>query len=262
MTEARALGRALDQPGDVGQHGLAVLALDRPEGRRDRREGSRRPSAPPASACQQRGLARVGQADQPGVGEQLQAQLDPGLLALVPCSAKRGAWRVELAKRLLPCPPRPPWATTARWPGSSRSSRRRRRSRPGSRAAPRSPGPLPAPRAGWTLRHGVPFGAKVLAPGQRPQIPPRRVADEHHVPPVPAVPAVRPAPRHMSLPTEAHAAIAARPAFDKYLRSVVHQPQGSGVGLGCPTPPTAYSVTTIFAVADLPALPLTTKVTL
>ena len=40
----------------------------------------------------------------------------------VPFSAKRGAWRVELAKRLLPWPPRPPWATTARCPASSRSS--------------------------------------------------------------------------------------------------------------------------------------------
>ena len=36
-----------------------------------------------------------------------------------PRSAKRGAWRVELAKRLLPWPPSPPDATTARWPGST-----------------------------------------------------------------------------------------------------------------------------------------------
>ena len=38
-----------------------------------------------------------------------------------PRSAKRGAWRVELAKRLLPWPPNPRSPTTARWPGSTRS---------------------------------------------------------------------------------------------------------------------------------------------
>ena len=30
VAEAGALGGALDQPGDVGEDGLAVLALDRP----------------------------------------------------------------------------------------------------------------------------------------------------------------------------------------------------------------------------------------
>src|SRR5205085_793837 len=42
-----------------------------------------------------------------------------------PRSAKRGACRVAVAKRLLPLPPAPPRATVARWPSASSSHRRR-----------------------------------------------------------------------------------------------------------------------------------------
>ena len=45
-----------------------------------------------------------------------------------------------------------------------------------------------------------PPSPKVLAPLQRPQIPLRRIANEHHIPAMPAIPPIRPAPRHMSLP--------------------------------------------------------------
>ena len=41
-----------------------------------------------------------------------------------PRSAKRGAWRVGVAKRLLPRPPEPPRAIVARWPWASSSQRR------------------------------------------------------------------------------------------------------------------------------------------
>ena len=148
MAEAGALGGPLDQPRDVGEHRLAVLALDRAQLRRERRErvvGDLR--LRPRQPAQQRGLARVRQPDQADVGQQLQPQLDPARLALVPFSANRGAWRVEVAKRLFPCPPRPPWATTARWPASTSSTGCRRRPRPACPAAPRSPGPPPARRA-------------------------------------------------------------------------------------------------------------------
>ena len=109
MAEPGALRRALDQPGDVGEDDLAVIAVDRPQHRRQRRERvvgnlRRRPGQP----RQQRGLAGVRQPDQPDVGQQLQPQLDPVRLPVVPLSANRGACRVELANRLLPCPPRPP----------------------------------------------------------------------------------------------------------------------------------------------------------
>ena len=76
---------ALDQPRDVGQHELAVLGVDRPEHRLQRRERIRgdlrlRPRHP----GQQRRLAGVRQPDEPDVGQQLQLQLDLALLARQP----------------------------------------------------------------------------------------------------------------------------------------------------------------------------------
>ena len=82
VAEARPLGRALDQPGDVGHHELAVLGVQRAEHRLQRRErvgGDLRVRA--REPRQQRGLARVGQPDEPDVGEQLEVQLDDALLA-------------------------------------------------------------------------------------------------------------------------------------------------------------------------------------
>ena len=62
--------------------------------------------------AQQRGLAGVGQADQAGVGDDLQLQDDPALLAgrAGLRLARRPVGRV--AKARLPRPPRPPWAMT------------------------------------------------------------------------------------------------------------------------------------------------------
>ena len=85
VAEAGALRGPLDQAGDVGEDGLAILVLDRAEHRVDRRErivgdlrrGARQPP-------EERGLAGVRQPDQAGVGEQLQAQLDPALLPVCP----------------------------------------------------------------------------------------------------------------------------------------------------------------------------------
>ncbi len=39
-----------------------------------------------------------------------------------PSLAKRGVCRVEVAKFMLPQPPRPPWAATKRWPSSDMST--------------------------------------------------------------------------------------------------------------------------------------------
>jgi hypothetical protein len=69
---------AFDQARDVGDDRLAILSLDRPQDRRERRERvvgdfRCRPRQPP----EQRGLACIREADQADVGEKFQAQLDP-----------------------------------------------------------------------------------------------------------------------------------------------------------------------------------------
>ena len=160
MAEAGALGGALDQPGDVGEHRLALLALDRPQRRRERRERvvgdlRRRPRQPP----QQRGLAGVRQPDQADVGEQLQPQLDPVGLAggAVLGEARRLPGRggeALVAVAAAPAAGRRPPAGPAR-PGRSRCRRRRP---PGSRPGPGSRGPPRARRAGWRLRRGARAG--------------------------------------------------------------------------------------------------------
>ena len=76
---------ALDQAGDVGEDELALLGLERAEHRLDGRERvlgnlRRRPRQP----SQKRRLAGVRLTYQAGVGEQLEAQLDPTGLALEP----------------------------------------------------------------------------------------------------------------------------------------------------------------------------------
>ena len=112
---------------------LPVLAFDRPENRRDRRERvvghlRRRPRQP----AQQRGLARVRQPDQPRVGQQLQPQLDPALLA------RRSPSRQSEA------PAGSRWRTAC-----SRAPRARRgRPRPAARPRPGRPGCHP-PRSAW-----------------------------------------------------------------------------------------------------------------
>ena len=82
VAEARALAGALDQPGDVGHHELAVVALDRAEHRLERGErvvGHLRLRA--REAREQRRLARVRQPTSPASASSLQAQLEPALLA-------------------------------------------------------------------------------------------------------------------------------------------------------------------------------------
>ena len=78
VAEADALARAFDQPRHVGDGDLpAVRRLDRPEHRRERRERVVRDlRLRVRDASQQRRLARVREADERRVGEQLQAQLD------------------------------------------------------------------------------------------------------------------------------------------------------------------------------------------
>src|ERR671928_94463 len=78
VPEPGALARALDEPWDVGQDELAVVAVQRAEHRLERRErvaGHLRGRA--GQPREQRRLARVRHPDEPDVGQQLEAQLDP-----------------------------------------------------------------------------------------------------------------------------------------------------------------------------------------
>ena len=82
VAEANAVGRTLDQPGNVGDHQLAIVLMKRAENRGERGEwivgdlwrcaGEHR---------DQRRLARVGQAHEADVGEQLELQREPALVA-------------------------------------------------------------------------------------------------------------------------------------------------------------------------------------
>ena len=69
VAEPGAAARALDQPGDVGEHELAVGGLDRPEIRLERGEGVAGDLRLCArEARDQRGLASGRKAHQPDVG--------------------------------------------------------------------------------------------------------------------------------------------------------------------------------------------------
>ena len=98
VAEAGAFVRAFDQAGDVGQHELAAVALDHAELRVERGErivGDLRLRR--ADRGEEGGLAGVRQADEAGVGDQLQPQPDPALLARL---AGIGVARRAVGRRL------------------------------------------------------------------------------------------------------------------------------------------------------------------
>ncbi len=93
MTQPLALARALDQPGNVGHHHLEpVVGADDAEIRLQRGEGVvgdlrlRR-----GDAADQRRLAHVGEADDGHVGQQLQLEPQPALLAVLTLLGERGS---------------------------------------------------------------------------------------------------------------------------------------------------------------------------
>ena len=82
VADAGALGRALDQAGNVGEHELAALVADDAELRAERRERIVADLGRGVGDRVEEGrLAGVGKPDQADVGEQLQAQPHPHLLA-------------------------------------------------------------------------------------------------------------------------------------------------------------------------------------
>ncbi len=68
-----------------------------------------------------------------------------------------------------------------------------------------------------------PTTPEVLAPLQRPKIPLGSIANEHHVPAMPAIPTIGPTSRDVRLTPEADAAVPAGPALNPDLRLVVHR---------------------------------------
>ena len=93
VAEAGAFVRALDQAGNVGEHERAPAAGDDAEIWMKGREGILGDlGLGRGNRCQEGRLSGVGQADQAGVGDQLQAQPDPALGAfLAGIGAARGA---------------------------------------------------------------------------------------------------------------------------------------------------------------------------
>ncbi len=94
VAQSDAFMRALDQAGQIGEHELALVDTHHAELRMQRGEGivgDLRLGR--ADRGEEGGLAGVGQADQPGVGDQLQAQADGALLA--------GLAGIGLARRLV-----------------------------------------------------------------------------------------------------------------------------------------------------------------
>ena len=155
VSEPRALARALDQARDVGDGQLpAVRRVDGAEDRRDRRERVLRDLRlrvrdPP----QERRLARVREADERRIREQLQPQLEVALLAGQPDLGEprrltRRGCEATIASTSRPAPNEHDAGTRAREvghePGRSRRSASRR-----ARAARRS---LPRRRACPSLR--------------------------------------------------------------------------------------------------------------
>src|ERR1700756_4663355 len=116
--------RAFNQAGNVGEDELlrhrqaddAELGMQGCE----RVVGDLRPSG--GDDGEKGGFTGVGQTDQTGIGDQLQAQPDPELLPRHPFLAFWGARLVEVLKRALPKPPSPPFSSVMRLPGVSRSA--------------------------------------------------------------------------------------------------------------------------------------------
>ena len=184
---------------------------ERAEHRRERRErvvGDLRPCA--GEARQQRGLAGVGDADEADVGDQLQAQLDPPVLARKAALAETG----RLARRsgeLLVAPPAA--AAASRDDALARleqvEARAVRQRHLGSRRE-RDHDVL-ALRARFQRAAAVPSGAGLvmhLAP-EPLQVAQRVLADEQDAAAAPAVAAVGPALGHVGLAAKAHRAVTA-----------------------------------------------------
>ena len=146
MAEALALGRAFDEPGDVGEHELVLVEAHHAEVRHERGErivGDLRLGR--AHHRDQRRLARVREADERGVGEQLQLELQPPLFAVLPLlGERRRAAGVRQEARVAA----PADAALRRHPAVAVAARGRR--------ATRRPGPARPCRLGTSMTRSAP----------------------------------------------------------------------------------------------------------
>ncbi len=229
VPEAGATARALDQPGDVGDHELAVQGplcpergVEHAQHRRERREGVvgdlRRRAG---EARDQRGLARVRQPHEADIGQQLQLQLEPPFLAGQPTlgeprrlpgrggealvalatAASSGRRRPLAVGQQLPVAPRELLGLLlgCRDLGSRRDA-----------DVERLPVGAVAKR---TFAMPAPAGPEVAAPAERLQVAQGLVAQEHDVPAAPPVAAVGPPAGDHRFTAEAHAAVSPAPAW-------------------------------------------------
>ncbi len=144
VAQPGALMRALDQAGDVGQHEFMVVAADHARDRVQRGEGIVGDLRLGRGGGGQEGrLAGIGQAHQPGIGDQLQPQPDPALLPGQPGSKRRGARLVEVLKWALPKPPSPPLSSRSALPDLGQVGQHR----------PPCPRPAPGCRPARAARH-------------------------------------------------------------------------------------------------------------
>ena len=203
VAEPGAGARSLDQPGDVGHHELAVVALERAEHRLEGREGVvghlRLRARDPG---EQRRLARVRKSHESGVGHQPQLQLERALLAREAALGEARALprgRGELLVAATAAAAAVPRARAA--PGSRGPSDPRTRGPPPPSRAPRAPRAARAwrracsrpgrGRRAWrgnARRAGSPTGPGATRPPRSPR--PRRDRRRRH----PARPSVH-APR-------------------------------------------------------------------
>src|SRR5579884_3166361 len=225
VAQPRPRAGALDQSGDVGDHELAILELERPEHRLERREwvpGDLGVRA--GQAREQRGLARVGEPDQPNVGQQLQLERQPALLpretplgearrlvggtreALVAAPARAAAGH----HRALPGP----GEVVARPVGLDQHL--------GARGHPYLERLAVLAVAQRALAVAAAAGLEVRAPAKALQVAQRVVAHEHDVPPAPAVPPVGSSLGHVRLATEAETTVAAGAGLDVDTGSILH----------------------------------------
>ncbi len=240
VAEPGAVARALDQPGDVGDDELAVVGLERPQHGLERRErvgGDLRLRA--GHARQQRGLAGVGQADEPDVGQQLEVQLDHALVAgqaalgqprrlphgrleaRVAAAARPAARDGDLLARAHEVVVRPVPARDLR------AGRHRDDQLLAVRAVPLG-----------ALAVAAPLGAEVRAPAEALEVAQVVVAAQHDVAAGAAVAAVGAALGHVRLPPEGQAAVAARSRADLDSCTVVEHGQARPrfyCGAACPT---------------------------
>mmetsp|Transcript_35998 Transcript_35998/g.90927 ORF Transcript_35998/g.90927 Transcript_35998/m.90927 type:complete len:571 (+) Transcript_35998:229-1941(+) len=108
VAQAQPLVRALQQARHVGKHGGTVVALAHAQVGHERGEGVGRDlGARRAQHAEQRGLARVGHADDAAVGHHLELQVQPRLQPLLAALRKRGrvvARRLEAGVAAPPAP--------------------------------------------------------------------------------------------------------------------------------------------------------------